>query len=239
MPQSIVSSVNVVRNNEQPRRLPDDRRRLARFVTLEGIEGAGKSSCVEDVRNWLTQRRIDHILTREPGGTELGERVREWLLSHHEGGVSPNAELLLIFAARAEHLARVIQPALDAGSWVVCDRFTDATYAYQGAGRGIPRQHVHYLERMIQSGLNPDMTLLLDLPVSVGLQRAVGRGSQRDRFESEQTPFFERVRQAYLELARQEPERFRQIDAAQPREEVSRQIVHALDELSARDPHFN
>jgi len=167
-------------------------------------------------------------VTREPGGTPLGERLREVLL-HGQGDMSPDAEALLMFAARAEHLARVIRPALAAGRSVLCDRFTDATYAYQGGGRGIPAERLAVLEQWVQGGLRPDLTLLLDLPVETGLARVRGRGLF-DRFEREQIDFLERVRATYLRRAAAEPGRVRVIDASRPEEEVTRAIIAVLEQ---------
>ncbi|MDJ0739015.1 MAG: dTMP kinase [Gammaproteobacteria bacterium] len=200
----------------------------AAFITVEGIEGAGKSTCLELIAQRLAARGIALQLTREPGGTPLGEQLRALLLGHKHDGMSDDAELLMMFAARAEHLQHVIEPALDAGRWVVCDRFTDATYAYQGYGRGIDLARIATLETWVQGDRRPDLTLLLDVPVDVGLERA-GRRSAPDRFEREAQPFFERVRAGYLELARAAPQRYRTIDAAQPLDQVSAAIVAAVD----------
>lgn len=205
-----------------------------RFITLEGIEGVGKTTNLEFVRAYLASAGKDVLVTREPGGTPLGEQVRALLLSHKHDGMAIDSELLLMFAARAEHLAKVIRPALDKGQWVLCDRFTDASYAYQGGGRGIPRQHIAVLEEWVQRGLQPDMTILLDAPVATGLERAGKRGA-RDRFELEAPGFFERVRQAYLQQAMRHGERFRVIDAAGSLESVQRTIVEMLDDLLSND----
>lgn len=198
------------------------------FITLEGGEGAGKSTQLEVLRAWLAQRGHDVLVTREPGGTPLGERVRALLL-HEDGTMSAETETLLIFAARAEHLARVIRPALAAGRTVVCDRFTDATYAYQGGGRGLAPARIAVLERWVQDELRPDLTLLLDVPADIGLRRAEGR-SVPDRFEREQLAFFERVRQAYLARAAAEPQRIRVIDAARDPAAVREDVVRALEQ---------
>lgn len=198
-----------------------------RFITVEGIEGVGKSTQMEFLRAQLEAAGREVTVTREPGGTALGEELRALLLGHRHDGMADDTELLLMFAARAEHLARVIRPALAAGRWVLCDRFTDATYAYQGGGRGLPRERIARLEEWVQGGLRPDLTLLLDCPVAVGLARA-GRRGGADRFEKEQAVFFERVRHAYLELAREHPARFRVIDAAAAVAEVQRQIAAVL-----------
>jgi len=198
-----------------------------RFITLEGGEGAGKSSNLEFIRQRLLRAGKDVVFTREPGGTALGEAIRGLLLDHRQTAMADDTELLLMFAARAQHLAELIRPALERGQWVLCDRFTDATYAYQGSGRGIDTNRIQLLEQWVQAGLRPDVTFLLDLPVSVGLQRA-GQRSEPDRFEREQHAFFERVSSGYLTLARQEPQRFRVIDASQPLPQVQAQLEQAL-----------
>lgn len=199
------------------------------FITLEGGEGAGKSTQLRAIEAWLRRRGHDVVVTREPGGTGLGERIRALLL-HEEAAPAIETETLLMFAARAEHLARVIRPALAAGRTVLCDRFTDATYAYQGGGRGLARERIAILEEWVQGGLRPDLTLLLDVPAALGLERANGRG-EPDRFERENLAFFERVRQAYLEAAAREPERIRVVAAEGPVEEVTRAIERVLEEV--------
>ena len=201
-----------------------------KFITLEGAEGVGKTTNREFIRRCIEMSGHSVVVTREPGGTPLAEQIRDLLLERREAGMTSDTELLLMFAARAEHLARVIQPALDAGQWVLCDRFTDATYAYQGGGRGIPSSRIAALEEWVQGDLRPDLTLLLDLPVAEGLQRA-GKRSSPDRFESEQVAFFEKVRQAYLALAQQHPARYRVIDAAQPLEVVQQCIRDVLTDF--------
>jgi dTMP kinase len=201
-------------------------RKAALFITLEGGEGAGKSTQLAAMQAWLRQEGHDVITTREPGGTALGERIRDVLL-HHTGEMSAEAETLLMFAARAEHLERVIRPALNAGKTVLCDRFTDATYAYQGGGRGVAAERIAHLERWVQGELRPDLTILLDIPVKIGLDRAAGR-SLLDRFEAEQDGFLERVREAYLIRAREEPKRFRVVDAAGKEADVTRALVDTL-----------
>lgn len=206
-----------------------------KFVTLEGIEGVGKSTNLDFVRRYLEAAGKKIVVTREPGGTPLGEDVRTLLLAHRSDGMSHDAELLLMFAARAEHLARVIRPALEAGRWVLCDRFTDATYAYQGGGRGIAPERIAQLEGWVQGDLRPDLTLLLDVPAEIGLGRAVQRGGEPDRFEREQAVFFERVRHGYLELARRYPQRFRCIDATRDISEVQAQVRSALDDFLTRE----
>jgi len=199
------------------------------FITLEGGEGAGKSTSLAFVREHLEQNGKRVVVTREPGGTPPGEKIRELLL-HGRESMDVDTELLLMFAARAEHLARVIRPALAAGTYVVCDRFTDATYAYQGGGRGVPETRIHILEDWVQQGLRPDLTLLLDIPVEQGLGRA-GQRSAPDRFEREKIDFFERVRNCYLAAAANEPQRIRVIDAACDIPQVQAQLRNALAEI--------
>lgn len=201
------------------------------FITLEGGEGVGKSTNLEFVRDCLVAAGKTVRLTREPGGTTLGERIRAVLLDRGAENMSADAELLLMFAARAQHLALVIRPALARGEWVVCDRFTDATYAYQGGGRGIAEERIAHLETWVQDELRPDLTLLLDAPAELGRTRIGGRGGEPDRFEREQLAFFERVRAAYLARARREPGRFRLIDASRTLDEVRTQIRHTLNEF--------
>jgi dTMP kinase len=201
-----------------------------RFITIEGVEGAGKSTCIGYIRDTLTHAGKQVIVTREPGGTGLSEEIRDLLLAHRQEGVAVETETLLMFAARAEHLARVIRPALAAGQWVLCDRFTEATYAYQGGGRGLPHERIEILEQWLQGELRPDIVFLLDIPVHLGLERAAQR-SARDRFESEDPAFFERVRAAYLDQAHRHPQRFRIIDASGELTQVQHQIKRAMDEL--------
>ena len=200
-----------------------------RFITLEGGEGAGKSTCLAFVREQLEHSGRRVVVTREPGGTELGEQIRDLLL-HGRDSMCVDTELLLMFAARAEHLATVILPALANGNDVLCDRFTDATYAYQGGGRGVPDARIHVLENWVQGDVRPDLTLLLDLPVEQGLARA-GNRSVPDRFEREQREFFERVRSTYLAAAKREPQRFRVIDASMALPDVEKQLRAALATL--------
>ncbi|NCF11350.1 MAG: dTMP kinase [Gammaproteobacteria bacterium] len=200
-----------------------------RFITVEGGEGAGKSTCLEFIRSHLEASGRRVVVTREPGGTPLAERIRDLLLGHHTDGMADDCELLLVFAARADHLSRVIRPALARGEWVLSDRFTDATYAYQGGGRGLDMERIAALERLVQGDLRPDLTLLLDLPVTTGLARAAGRAEAPDRFESEAAAFFERVRSTYRERAASEPQRFRVVDAGQPLEEVTASLAEVLD----------
>lgn len=200
-----------------------------RFVTVDGGEGAGKTTQMGFMREYLERRGCRVVVTREPGGTSLGEEIRGLLLEHRDGGMTLAAETLLMFAARAEHLERVIRPALAAGYWVLCDRFTDATYAYQGGGRGLPLERIAVLEEWVQGTLRPDLTLLLDLPVATGLARA-GRRSMADRFEREDVDFFERVRAMYLKRAAHEPDRYRVVDASQSIKAVRAEVETVLAE---------
>lgn len=199
-----------------------------KFITLEGGEGLGKSTNLGFVKERLEQRGLTVVVTREPGGTPLGEQVRSILLSG--GKVSAAAELLLMFAARAQHLEDVIRPALERGCWVVSDRFTDASYAYQGAGRGIAPSVIAAMEAFVQAGLQPDLTLLFDAPVELGLARAKRR-SEADRFESEDLDFFQRIRTAYLARASEAPQRIRLIDASLPLVAVQEQIARCIEAL--------
>ncbi|MEW8497164.1 MAG: dTMP kinase [Candidatus Thiodiazotropha taylori] len=194
-----------------------------RFITVEGGEGAGKSSNLDFIRNLLNSAGKQVVFTREPGGTPLGEAIRDLLLGHQHTGMADDTELLLMFAARAEHLQQKIIPALQQGQWVLCDRFTDASYAYQGAGRGLASDRIASLEQFVQGGLRPDLTLLLDLPVEQGLARA-GQRSEPDRFEKQEMSFFEKVRAGYLEIAAREPHRVKIVDASKPLETVQQQI---------------
>nr|WP_189662224.1 dTMP kinase [Pseudomonas mosselii] len=196
------------------------------FITLEGPEGAGKSTNRDYLAARLREQGVDVVMTREPGGTPLAERIRELLLAPSEERMAVDTELLLMFAARAQHLAEVIRPALARGAVVLCDRFTDATYAYQGGGRGLPVERIAILEAFVQGELRPDLTLVFDLPVEVGLSRAAARG-RLDRFEQEGQAFFDAVRQAYLQRAGQQPQRYRLLDAAQPLSAVQ-QAIDAL-----------
>lgn len=204
---------------------------MGRLITLEGIEGAGKSTVAQYVRGWLAARGIAVQLTREPGGTPLAERVRAIVLEPAGEPVPPEAETLLMFAARSIHLSSLVRPALARGEWVVCDRFTDATRAYQGGGRGVSRALIEQLAEVVHGDLTPDCTLLLDLRVEEGLARARARAGAVDRFEQERAAFFERVRDAYLDLARREPHRIRVIDAGRPLEVVQHEVAAALEKL--------
>jgi dTMP kinase len=203
-----------------------------RFITLEGIEGAGKSTVAQIVSDWLNSRGITARVTREPGGTPLAERVRKIVLERGPESVSPQAETLLMFAARSIHVENLIRPALARGEWVICDRFTDATRAYQGYGRGMDLAWIEQLAAAVHGDLQPDCTMLLDLPVEVGLSRARGRsGHAADRFEAEVEEFFERVRRGYQQIARQEPQRVRVIDAASALSAVTDQVRKVLESL--------
>jgi len=201
-----------------------------RFLTIEGIEGVGKTTQVARLSKTLAERGIPHVVTREPGGTLLAEEIRDLVLSPREEPLPPVAELLLMFAARSVHLANHIEPNLSTGKWVVCDRFTDATYAYQGAGRRMSQDDIRCLETIVQGARRPDLTLLLDVPVDVGLERARKRdaGKTLDRFERERAEFFERVRGGYLLRARAEPERMAVIDAAASMDDVTARITEVL-----------
>ncbi len=207
------------------------------FVTFEGIEGVGKTTQVARLAQAMEERGIAHVVTREPGGTPLAERIRDLVLTPGTERVPDAAELLLMFAARSVHLENWIEPSLAAGRWVICDRFTDATYAYQGAGRGIGQDAIAQLERLVQGARRPDLTLLLDVPVGVGLERARARnsraqaGSAADRFERERIEFFDRVRAGYLARAAAEPARIAVVDATRSEDEVACSII---GELKAR-----
>lgn len=208
-----------------------------KFITIEGGEGVGKSTQIAALREYLSTYGVQVVVTREPGGTPRAERIRELLLERSTEPMPPTCELLLMFAARATHLANVIEPALARGEWVVCDRFTDATYAYQGAGRGMDVQQIATLERLVQGTLRPDLTLLLDTPLEVSAARAQQRNATSgvsDRFEREQRDFFERVRAGYLQRAQAEPERFAIIDASGDRDGVAAGIRKTIDEFLGR-----
>ena len=207
-----------------------------RFVTFEGLDGAGKTTQVRVVAEILGERGLDVAITREPGGTRLGERLRDILLGDEP--IVPDAELLLLFAARAEHIATRIRPALRRGAWVLCDRFTDASYAYQGGGRGIAGERISVLESWVQGELRPDLTIFLDLPVETSLARIAGGlfRETRDRFEREHVAFFERVREAYLERCRRRPDRYLLVDAGLDAPDVTRTILEALEAGRGSEP---
>ncbi|MGB0459338.1 MAG: dTMP kinase [Porticoccaceae bacterium] len=205
-----------------------------KFITIEGTEGVGKTTNIEFIKQWLVDNGISFINTREPGGTPLAEEIRQVLLSNREEKVCSKAELLMMFAGRAQHIDQVIEPQLAQGNWVLCDRFTDATYAYQGAGREMGNDLIKSLETMVQGDMRPDLTLVLDVPVELGLERA-GKRSEPDRFELEKTDFFNRVRQAYLSMATNNPERYKIIDASQTLEHVQLQIADTLNSFLQKD----
>jgi dTMP kinase len=200
------------------------------FITVEGVEGVGKSTNVTFIAEQLQASGIEYIITREPGGTPLAESIRELLLTPRDEKVNKNTELLLMFAARSQHLSNHIQPALDKGCWVLCDRFTDATYAYQGGGRGISEAKIAQLEQLVQGNLRPDITVLLDAPISIGMERANKRGAL-DRFEQEQQQFFEQVRARYLQMASLHSDRYRVIDAAPSLATVQSAIKQLMSEI--------
>lgn len=200
-----------------------------RFITVEGVEGAGKTTHLPFIHARLTGAGLDVVNTREPGGTPLGESLRGLLLAPGNDPMASDTELLLMFAARAEHLDKTIRPALERGQWVLCDRFTDATYAYQGGGRGIEESRIAILEDWVQGGLRPDLTIILDVPVPIGMQRVHGRG-EHDRFEREDWAFFERIREGYLRRARRHPERYRVTDASGGIDDVQVRLRESLDQ---------
>lgn len=201
------------------------------FISIEGTEGVGKSTQIQALTDRLDERGQNYVLTREPGGTEVGEAIRDLLLSTELPAMDHRTELLLMFAARAEHIHARIIPALESGTWVITDRFTDASFAYQGGGRQLPMGKIAGLENWLQEGFGPDYTLLLDAPVEVGLARAQKRGPQ-DRIEQEAVEFFKRVRKAYLDRAAAEPERFRIIDASKDEASVTRDVLLAFDDIA-------
>lgn len=200
---------------------------IGKFITLEGIEGVGKTSNLQFIQSLLESAGHSCVVTREPGGTNLGEALRGLLLSHSDDNMSADAELLMMFAARAEHLDKVIRPALDNGQTVLCDRFTEATYAYQGGGRQLSIDKIKDLEQWVQEDLRPDLTIILDAPVEVGRERA-GKRSAPDRIETEKDDFFQRVRDAYIDLAKNHPERICLIDASVELDNVQQQIREKL-----------
>jgi len=201
-----------------------------KFITLEGGEGVGKTTNLTFIRDYLQKHNIPVVVTREPGGTVLAEKIRHLLLDKDSEIISEQAELLLIFAARAQHIKHVIEPALAQGEWVVCDRFTDATYAYQGGGRNMRISTIEWLENLVQGNLRPDLTVLLDAPVEIGIERARERGSF-DRFELEKISFFEHVRRAYLLQAELHPERIKLIRANRPLVDVQSALIDVIRTL--------
>lgn len=201
-----------------------------KFISIEGIEGAGKSTQISFIQAFLENQGINVVVTREPGGTALGEQIRELLLTPRDEGMSDDAELLLMFAARAEHIHQVIKPALARGDWVLCDRYVDATFAYQGGGRGIDRERIQLIADWTLKGLQTDLTFLFDLPVEVGQSRVVKRQQKKDRFEQEKAAFFQKIRDCYLARAEQEPERIKIIDASRDIEAIQAQLSVILTE---------
>ena len=199
-----------------------------KFISIEGVEGVGKSTNIEAIKKFLEVKKIDFVVTREPGGTVLSEKIRELLLQRNSEAPGEMTELLLIFASRAQHLEKVIRPALENGIWIICDRFTDATYAYQGGGRGLKTSVIAELESMVLGELRPDLTIILDLDPETGLARAKERG-ELDRFENEKDEFFNKVRSAYLDIARSNPDRCFVIDASQNIEQVSADIINLFN----------
>jgi len=199
-----------------------------KFITIEGQDGAGKSTNLDVIKRFLNQRDIEFVQSREPGGTPLGESIRDLILSSGDEDMGYKAELLLMFAARAQHIQSVIEPALANGKWVLCDRFTDATYAYQGGGRDMPLQEIAELEQSVQGSMRPDLTILLDLPVEVG-ERRVEQRSDPDRFEKQVSQFKQKVRQCYLERAQNEPKRIKVVDAGQSMSGVEASIIATME----------
>lgn len=198
-----------------------------KFLTIEGVEGVGKSTNLQSIKQILETSNIDFIATREPGGTLIAEKIRTLLLEHHQEKLCELSELLLVFAARAQHLETVIKPALEAGTWVLCDRFTDATYAYQGGGRGLSSDAISKLENLVQGALRPDFTLILDLDPEIGLTRAKNRG-ELDRIEIEKMDFFQKVRATYLAISEKEPERCKVVDASKSIKAVNNDVTKHL-----------
>ena len=201
-----------------------------KFITIDGVEGAGKSTQIKFICDYLEAKGVNVVLTREPGGTDLGEKIRELLLSTTTKSMHSDSELLLMFAARNEHIHHKIIPALEKGDWVLSDRFTDASYAYQGGGRGLDIERIERLEHWVLKGFTPDMTLLLDIPVDLGMSRVESRG-EKDRIELEDLDFFERVRQAYIDRSEKYPQRIKLIDSSKSREHTSAQIEKILEIL--------
>lgn len=203
------------------------------FITLEGGEGAGKSTAMRYLQQQLTLLGVDSTTTREPGGTLIAEQIRQVLLQKQGEVLTPATELLLVFAARSQHIAEVIRPALAKGQWVLCDRFTDASFAYQGGGRGVDWSIIETLEQFVQQDLRPDLTILLDAPPHLGMKR-IQRRAELDRIEAEQLAFFERVRQAYLKRAQQDPKRFVTINTSKPLAEVKRHLLKLAKKLAQK-----
>lgn len=201
------------------------------FITLEGIEGVGKTTQLKFLAKELQAKGISLLITREPGGTPMGEEIRDILLAHRNERVAPMTELLLMFAARAQHVDTVIQPALKQGKWVLCDRFTDATYAYQGGGRGVSMREIENLEKLVLNEFHPDLTIILDAPIEIGQHRVQNRNGHPDRFEKEKLEFFERVRKVYLQRAALFPARYKIIDASLPVAAVQFEIIKIIKTL--------
>ena len=201
-----------------------------KFITIDGVEGAGKSTQIEFICEYLKAKGVNVVLTREPGGTDVGEKIRTLLLSNSTGKMHADTELMMMFAARNEHIQNKIMPTLGRGDWVLSDRFTDASYAYQGGGRGLDVERIAQLEQWVLQDFTPDMTLLLDVPVEIGMSRVESRG-KKDRIELEATDFFNRVRQAYIDRSEQFPERIKLIDSSQTVEHTKQQIKVVLDSL--------
>ncbi len=201
-----------------------------KFITIDGVEGAGKSTQIEFICEYLKAKGVNVILTREPGGTDIGEKIRTLLLSNSTGKMHADTELMLMFAARNEHIQNKIMPALKHGDWVLSDRFTDASYAYQGGGRGLDVSRIAQLEQWVSQDFTPDMTLLLDVPVEIGMSRVESRG-KKDRIELEGADFFNRVRQGYIDRSEQFPERIKLIDSSQTVEHTKQQVKVILDSL--------
>ena len=196
------------------------------FLVLDGIDGAGKSTHLAFIQQFLANERIQTLYTREPGGTELGEKLR-YLLLHKDNEITPDTETLLMFAARSQHLQQLIYPALRQGKWVISDRFTDASYAYQSGGRQIPTERIATIENWVQGDFRPDMTIIFDVPVAISQER-VAKARQKDRFEQEDPAFFARVRQVYLQQAAKNPHRYAVIDSNQDKEMVQNHLQHIL-----------
>ncbi len=201
------------------------------FITIEGVEGAGKSTQVAFIKQRLEEQGKQVVMTREPGGTDISEQIRSLLLTPMANPMAIDTELLLMFAGRAEHVEKVIRPALERGDWVICDRFTDASFAYQGGGRGVSRERIKALADWTLKGLKPDLTFLFDLSVELGLKRVIARKNGVDRFEQEKVDFFERIRQSYLESAELEPNRIKVIDSSQSIEHTQQQLTMHLKTL--------
>ena len=204
-----------------------------RFITFEGVEGVGKSTQISHATHYLRARGIEPIVTREPGGTPLAENLRKLVLDPQHAPIGAAAEFLIFFAARASHVADVIRPALQSGCWVLCDRFTDATEAYQCGGRGVDRAAIGHIAQIAHPGLTPDLTFIFDAPAAIASARVTGRGTGHDRIEAEDTEFFERVRNAYLAIAAREPDRVRVVDARRSADEVAESVATALDSLAS------